>query len=333
VSDTDALPLLTVSAKRCFQRCAREYQFSYELGYRPVESDGPRRFGTLFHAGLEGWWRASQAGTDRLSAALAALAAAAGEAFDPYELVRAQELLRGYELRWGSEPLEVLAVEVEFVTPLINPETEKASKTWRMAGKLDAIVRAPDGRVLTVEHKTSSEDISQGSEYWRRLQLDQQVSDYFVGARAIGFDPAGCLYDVIGKPGIRPAKATPPEARKYTKDGRLYANQREADETPEEFRGRIIEAIAADPDRYYQRGPVVRLEEEERDAAFDGWQLGRLIREAQLAARWPRRIDSCITYGRTCPYFAACTKTASLDDPSLFRRVETPHEELTQGAA
>lgn len=324
-----SLPLLTVSAKRCFQRCAREYQFAYEQGYRPVESDGPRRFGSLLHAGLEGWWLAAKAGEDRLPRALAALAAAAGEQPDPYELVRAETLLAGYEARWGGQDLEVLHVEAEFTAPLINPETGAASKTWQMAGKVDAIARTPEGRVLIVEHKTSSEDIGAGSEYWRRLQLDHQVSDYFAGARALGFDPAGCLYDVIGKPGLRPAKATPPEARRYTKDGKLYANQREVDETPEEFRARLVAAIAEAPERFYQRGEVVRLEDEERDAAFDGWQIGRLIREAQLAARWPRRVDSCVSFGRTCDFFGVCTKQASLDDSLLFRRTERAHEELS----
>lgn len=347
---TAELPLLTVSAKRCFQRCAREYRFAYEDGYRPLESDGPRRFGTLFHAGLEGWWLAAKAGEDRLAGAFLRLLAAAAQKPDPFEMVRAEELLRGYDARWGSEHLEVLAVEAEFTAPLVNPESGAASRTWQMAGKLDAIVRTADGHVLTVEHKTSSEDISQGSEYWRRLQLDHQVSDYFVGARALGFNPDGCLYDVIGKPMLRPGEvpildedgvkivldATGQRVR--TKDGKKFRETgdtalgyelQKRPELPDEFRARIVEAIVSDPDRYYQRGPVVRLDDEERDAAFDGWQLGRLIREAQLAARWPRRVDSCVSYGRTCDYFGVCTKTASLDDPMLFRRSERAHEELS----
>ena len=328
------LPLLTVSAKRTFQRCAREYQYSYEQRYRPIRTSGALRFGTLFHAALEAWWRAAQApDADRYSAAVDALQAAVTPETDEYELARAHALLVGYDTRWSEQALEVLAVEVEFATSLVNPETGASSKTWRMAGKLDAIVRDTDGRVLIVEHKTSAEDISQGSEYWRRLQLDQQVSDYYVGARALGYDVAGCLYDVIGKPGLRPSRATAPEDRKYKKDGTLYANQREDDESADAFRERMLEALAENPDRYFQRGPVVRLQEEERDAAFDGWQLGRLIREAQLANRWPRRVDSCVTFNRTCSFFDVCCKVASLEDPSLFRKAAAPHEELSAVAS
>jgi hypothetical protein len=47
--------------------------------------------------------------------------------------------------------------------------------------------------------------------------MDGQVSTYFDGAASLGLDVAGCIYDVIGKPGIRPLQATPVEARKYTK--------------------------------------------------------------------------------------------------------------------
>lgn len=75
----------------------------------------------------------------------------------------------------------------------------------------------PPGSCLIVEHKTSSSDVEEGSSYWKRLRLDAQVSTYMVGARALGFEPVGVLYDVIRKPRFKPMKATPVEARAYTK--------------------------------------------------------------------------------------------------------------------
>jgi hypothetical protein len=251
---------------------------------------------------------------------------------DPFELARAEAMLRGYDARWGDEQYETLAVEVEFFTSLRNPETGAASRTWRLGGKIDAIVRDESGRVLIVEHKTAAAEIGPGSEYWKRLRLDGQVSIYYEGARSLGFDVEGCLYDVLAKPALRPYKATPPESRKYTKDGRLYATQRDRDETPEEYRARLIDAIAEDPTGYYQRGEVVRLESEMADALHDVWQLAKQIRESELAKRYPRNPDSCASYGRTCPYFAACCGEASLDDSSLFRRSEAAHAELSESA-
>jgi hypothetical protein len=76
----------------------------------------------------------------------------------------------------------------------------------------------------------------------------------------------------------------------------------------------------------------VRLEDEERDAAFDTWQTARLIREAQLANRHPRNPDACPRYGRYCEYFGVCTGTESLEDTTRFRHVENVHEELSPAA-
>jgi hypothetical protein len=139
------------------------------------------------------------------------------DARDPFERVRAEEMLRGYHYRWSGEDLEPLAVEVEFRTPLINPATGAQSKTYDLGGKLDVVVRRRrGGAVFLVEHKSSNEDIRPGTEYWRRLRLDTQISQYFVGARALGYEDVGCIYDVLGKPAQRPYKATPRDERETT---------------------------------------------------------------------------------------------------------------------
>lgn len=70
--------------------------------------------------------------------------------------------------------------------------------------------------VVVIEHKTTSKEIGIGSPYWRRLELDAQVSKYIGGARALGHEPDHVLYDVIRKPRIRPLLATPVDSRKYT---------------------------------------------------------------------------------------------------------------------
>lgn len=187
-------------------------------------------------------------------------------------------------------------------------------------------------KTFVMEHKTSSEDIGLGSMYWRKLTLDAQISNYLVGARSLGYEPDGVLYDVLRKPALEPYKATPLEARKYTKPtksepvSRLYSNQREIDETPEEYRDRLLASIAEKPDFYFQRGVVVRLEEEERDAAFDTWQTAEQIRVARNAGRWPRNVDACSQYNRLCDYWEVCAGETTIDD---IRFEKTPsHPEL-----
>jgi hypothetical protein len=318
------LPLITNSELKTYRRCVREHYHAYRLGYRSLAEAEALRFGSLFHAGLEMWWRAPEG--ERLETAIEAISPLA---LDEYDLVRAGVLLQGYDARWCADDIEVLAVEQQFRAPLINPETGAASRTYEVGGKLDAIVRSrADGLVYIVEHKTSSVDIGVGSQYWQRLQLDAQVSIYFAGARSLGYEVAGCLYDVIAKPRQAPLRATPEEARKWTAKGALYANQRAEDETPDEYRQRLLAVICAEPERFYQRGIVVRLEAEERDAGFDNWQTARAMREAELALRYPRNPDACERFGRMCSSFPVCTGTASLDDPTMFRRVANVHEEL-----
>jgi hypothetical protein len=316
------LPTLTASRLKSARACLRLHQYQYELGYRPVQEPEALRFGTLWHRGLEAWWLSVDSlGTESaVEAGIDAMHGGVGAPPDPWDLVKAETLLRGYGARWCEEDLLTLAAEQEFRALLINPTTGAPSRTWMLAGKIDALARDANHRTLIVEHKTSSEDISPGSEYWARLRLDGQISMYYAGARARGFEPAGCLYDVTAKPRIRPLNATPLESRKITKDGRLYANQRDADETPDEYRERLTLDIATGPERYYQRAEIVRLPDEESDYMHDVWQLGRLIRESQLAGRWPRNPDACRSYSHTCAFFPVCTGAAQLTDETLYRR-------------
>lgn len=202
-----------------------------------------------------------------------------------------------------------------------------------------------------VEHKTTSEDASPGSDYWKRLQIDPQVSTYFAGGRALGHDIVECIYDVIGKPALRPSAVALTDAdgvkivhdangqRVRTKDGKKWRESADSaqgyvlqtrPETPDEYRERLAAHVAENPERYYSRGKVVRLETEEADAAHDAWHTARLIREAELAKRWTRNPDSCVRYGRTCEFFGVCTGTETLEESARFQRVASPHQELSQ---
>jgi hypothetical protein len=314
------LPLLTSSRLKTARACQRLHYYEYQLGFRPARDAEALRFGTLIHLGLEAWWRGTD---DRLGDALQVLEL---HPSDPFDIARARAMLIGYDARWGGEQLEALAVEVQFQAPLTNPDSGRNSQTWNLGGKLDAIVRTADGRTLILEHKTSSEDLRPGSDYWKRLRLDGQVSVYYAGAAALGHDVQGCLYDVLSKPTLKPLKKT--AEPKFKKDGTPYANQRLEDETPAEFEARILEDIASDPTGYFGRAEVVRLEDEVAEALQDIWQFGRMLRENDLRGFYPRNVDACIRFGRPCPFFGVCAGEASLDDPEQFRRTETSHPEL-----
>lgn len=324
-----SMPLLTASRLKCARRCAREHQYRYIERFAPAVEADALRYGTGIHLLLEAWWRAEPG--SRLAEAMAALAGY--QWADEYERVRAEAMLVGYHVRWdgAADEYDALVVEARFEAPLRNPATNAASRTWMLAGKLDGIVRErATGRVLVLEHKTTSEECGPGSTYLQRLRLDGQVSLYYVGAESLlGHAVDGCLYDVLRKPALRPAKATPPETRKYTKAGALYAGQRDQDETPEEYRARLFDAIAEDPSRYYVRAEVPRLEHELAEAMHDVWQTGRVLRENELRGFHPRNPDACMRYGRACEFFSVCCGEANLGDPQLYRQMESAYPELT----
>jgi len=188
--------------------------------------------------------------------------------------------------------------------------------------------------VIIGEHKTTSEDIGLGSIYWQKLTIDSQLSIYYDGAASLGYEPVEVCYDVLKKPGLEPRMATPIDQRKFTKptkadpEPRLYANQRLTDETVGEYRERCKLAIALEPERYFQRGSVVRLDSERLDAQFDVWMTAEQIRASVRTGRWPRNPDACSAYYRMCDYWPVCSGEATIDDENLYETT-LEHPELS----
>lgn len=347
---SDELQLLTNSRRNSFGSCHRKHYFEYELGRRPITDAESLRFGSLAHNGLElmflNLWRGPEIALRESIAAIEANAPK--EKTDAYALATARAMLEGYSECWGTDPIEVLAVEQHFEIPLINPDTNGQSRTFRLAGKIDAIVRLPDGRVVIVEHKTSSDDIGPDSRYWTKLAIDGQVSGYYMGAKSLGYDVEGCLYDVLRKPSIRPGSIplTDEDGAKIvldangervrTKDGKKWRETgdnaqgfvlQSRPETPEEWYARLRADIAAQPERYFRRLDVPRLDADLVEYLGDMWAVGREIAEAQNTKRWPKNPRSCDVYSG-CPYFEVCAGRESIDNPHVFKTVDI-HRELT----
>ena len=270
---------------------------------------------------------------ERISDALAAIDAHDLDAFDR---AKCRAMVTAYVHAWDAIAIEPLEVEHEFSLPLVNPETNHESRTYKLGGKHDLIARLGDGRLCSTEHKTSSDQQSSegGSSYQAKLALDGQVSMYFDGADAIGYPIDLVLYDIAVKPAIRPLIATPVEKRKYRKsDGALHANQRELDETADEFEARCMEAIAANPGAYLARVEVPRLETDRAEHQLNVWRLGKQVRAAERDSLDVQNPDACHRYGGVCAFWDVCTGVATLDDPSRFKRLDRTHAELESGDA
>ncbi len=334
--------LLTNSSITTFRRCPREYYFTYVLLRKSIRVAFALTFGKMWHAGLEGWWAPIIANQEpvitRLRVAVEMMRAFASEnGVDEFDLIKVECLMAGYTARWGEEPYETIGVEKRFSVPIETP-------TWAIGdggsdavlrGSIDAIVQ--DGSLHNVESKTTSADISAGSDYWRRvIALDSQVSTYNGAAKAMGYDVRDTIYDVTRKPELVPLKATPEESKKYTKPTkaepipRLYANQREVDETPEEYRARLTEDIIARPEWYFARQTIVRLDHDDEEHARDIVQTAQMIRFAEDHDAWPRSPNACERFRRLCDYFPVCSEETSIDDGTMYVTKTAQHEELDE---
>lgn len=322
--------ILTNSRIRTWRDCRRKHALMYLEGWRPVKQGEALRFGSLIHEGLEAWW--ADDGSGRLVAAIERIA---GRGFDAYEQAAAEELLAGYDARWGTdERYEVLAVEDSFFVPLINPDSGAASRTWVLGGKVDGVVRDREtDALLILEHKTTTENFADPVDpYWTKLAMDPQVSHYFIGAEGLGHVAEGCLYDVLLRPRLQPLRATPVEKRKYKANGVLYANQRDQDETPDEYRARVRADIEANPDKYFQRRDVARTDRDILEYLGDVWAEGRMMREAELAGRAPKNPEACHRFGQCWAWDICAYGVKPEDHPEAFQKLENVHPELDLAA-
>jgi hypothetical protein len=324
--------LLTHSRLSCFRACPHRHQLRYEVGLVPDQDELALRVGTAYHAALD----AADKGQDP-EAAITALGT-----LDAHDAAMVAAMFVVHRERWTGDALEVVASELPFEVPLVNPETGRPTPLWDLAGKIDRIYRLPDGRLAIQDYKTTTEDLAPGSDFWLRLSLDQQMSLYLIAARELGHDVTTILYDVTARPLLRPLRATPVEDRKFTqkasklKDGTvrpagsLYANQREVDETPEEFAARVATAMRADPDSFFARHEIARLDSDLDETRAELWQQQLAIREMQRSGKWWRNPGACLSPYR-CAYIPICKQQVNpACAPSGFRILADVHPELAR---
>jgi hypothetical protein len=348
--------LLTHSRADCFKTCRRKHEYAYEIGLRPETDAKALRMGSAFHAGVE---RLGDCDPENLPSACKAVRAAYADMpdhFDPYwwavELETILSLVCAYQWRWANHKLDVIATEQAFRVPLVNPATGKATPTFDLAGKIDGIVRLEDGRLAVKETKTCSEDLAPGSDYWRRLRIDHQITLYTLAARQLGHDVSTVLYDVVRKPAIQPTPVPLTDTdgvkivldatgnRVKTKDGKKWRETTSAADgyalqtrtcTVEEWGERLRADVAERPDFYFARVEIPRLDQDVEAFRAELWDLQHQIRQAQLDGLHYRTVSrNTCPY---CPYFAVCSTNQTIDPdapPAGFVVLSDVHPELSE---
>ncbi len=339
--------VLTNSRMASFRACPRKHYFAYERGWRPEGESAALRIGSNIHRGIE----ALNRGANAEQATAEAIRYYAGEE-TAIEAEKVRCLMGGYAWRWSDWPGQTIATEQPFEIT-IKGAKGRAMRTFKVAGKIDRVVRLDDGRLAVLETKTTGESIAPDSIYWEQLAIDQQISLYMLAARAIGFEVETVIYDVIHKPGLEPKQIpllddegfkqvvdTNTGERVRTKDGKKWRESPDAslgwvlltrEETPDEYAQRLWDDITQRTEHYYARRVIPRLETDLDEFRVELVQQAAAIREAQKSGRWFRNTSNCKQYGR-CPYLGICKSSHAHDAaPSGYVQLNDIHPELAAG--
>lgn len=247
-------------------------------------------------------------------------------------------LMIGYDNRWKNAGWETISVEQVFHLPVINPETGHPSRTFQQAGKYDGII-AREGRDYLLEHKTTSEDISDpNSSYWRRLVIDSQVSAYVLANWQDGRKLDGTVYDVIKKPGIRPKQLTNAECKEIVQGGTYLGYQLSEElrcsvvtskqvEPLELYSIRLTDDTLNNPQKYFCRRVIPRMDSEIVEYAKEVWEVGQSIMHARSRDAHYRNSEACVTYGAPCQFLGICSGHDTPESEN-WRASKTTHPEL-----
>lgn len=347
--------LVTNSMMQCYLQCPRKCKYRYELGVRRITDTSSLRIGTIVHKFLE--------------FALAGDEDAIEKVLTPHVETVPRWVNNDDQLReWQTERCKCAALlhaiakhhleklrafidsefqaEMPFEHAIYNTKGKWTVKGYRRAGKIDGIARMPDGRYAIFEHKTTTEDISDGSDYWKRLRIDDQISAYIIAARNRGYDVNTVIYNVMRVPEHK-IKQVPhldenglkivldeQGTRVKNKDGswkqvatdgnRLHAR----DETSQEYVERVLSIIDASPSDWFKIQEIPRTDQDLDDHRLSLAHFVNDIKNARKQDHWPRNTSSCTSRGR-CEYLDVCHAGINPDDPPAgFHKVADLHPEL-----
>ena len=341
--------ILTASSMACALRCPRRYWYDNILGLKEVTPSEALRIGTAVHNGGE----ARAKGLDFEAQYKAALT---GGTLDEWMAAKVFGILGAYDKKYGeTEDADCAAMEpeVKFTDPI------DGSRTFEQQGKVDGLAVLKDGRRVVWERKTTSDDVGETSDYWDRLKFNIQLLAYAAWVHHSTGELPTCVYDVIRKPQLQP-KSNVPEVdadglpivldangqRCIKRDGQPKKTADAAKgeriaghpETPDEYGSRILEAMGAEPERYFARREVTitadMLAEFKRERLGVCRMLLHFASEARRSERpeyaYPRACnpDNC----RSCPFSGVCLNRIPVDEKSVPEGFRIAHHEELEGA-
>jgi len=278
--------------------------------------------------------------SEALRNAHAAIEAACKSVSGDTSLIRAKcrGLLAGYDKRWRDATYQPVEVEQFYIAPLMNPDTNKPSRTYRLAGVIDLLCERESRRVL-FDHKTTSQDIQEpDSVYWRQLVVEAQPTHYNWLLWLNGKKVDDTVWDVVRKPSISPKKLTKAEVRAAVSfrtyfgdplsDATVTALQTEERETLEMYEIRLAHDCTEErPGWYFQRRSVPRLDNELLEYGRELWEHGLEMLHARNTGHNARNSGACMLYNSPCKFLGICSGYDKADSDKWIRKPQV-HNEL-----
>lgn len=248
-----------------------------------------------------------------------------------------------YKWKYPQDEYEVIAGEVPFSLPIIDPVTGKKLPKCRLDGMIDQIWRhKKTARIVIGEQKSTGRSLESG-EYWDVLKVSGQVQTYsyalwmlWVGGalKQYGLKPSDAVivqpvYDVWKKPSIKPKKLSMADSKKFIETGEYCGEKfllgplnevngrpcvRESGakegtfairETPEMYAERLLRDITERPDFYFARKEIPVDEIDLQDFAENCVKLVKTIRHIEKENLWIRDSKGCKHPGK-CDFYDAC---------------------------
>jgi len=325
--------ILTFSALNTFRNCPRKYKHRYLDHLRPREKPESLAFGSVIHSAIELWYR-STADSNRLWTVLDfidqqfPLRASDDAQKATWNLARA--MFAGYADRYATEDFETVEVELPFTGEIRNPDTNRPSRTFVMAGKVDGIVKRSDGMYL-LEHKTAS---SIDANYLDKLWTDTQIALYSFHLRQLGYPIVGVIYNVLLKSRLQQKTGETEaeyEARRMelaakNKSGRSTA-KRQMPEPDEDFQARLAQWYAR-PEAFH-REHIYLSEDRLAMLQKEVWEITQQYLDARRRGKWLLNTSNCFSYQRPCEFLPYCQSGFNPNVADNLYDIAPPHEELT----
>lgn len=325
-----AAPLVsTYSMWSSFRNCRKAVDWRYLQQLVPLQRDRNLHFGSLIHECLQSW-HARRDLAEVLDLIDRRCMNRTQDEDQRRDWHLATAMMKGYAARYPAEEFEIIALEKAFEGPIVNPATGAASRSFKLAGKVDGIIRI-GGEYFILEHKTASQV---DADYLEKLWTDFQITIYaHYIEQTMGIPITGILYNVLVKAKLQQSKgetenefqARRAELLAKSKTGKTTA-KRKLPESDEEFQQRLAEKYA-DPEMFHRE--MLYLSRDRFDILrSELWELTQAFLDARRRGVFYQNTAFCFNYQRPCPYFALCRSNGNPNVIENFYQRVPPNEEL-----